>query len=73
MEVGWYLVLEIYSPCLRHIEAERGRVGKMRAAPVVPTKKETASPATWDWTFSIFVMETAWSSGKKQFIQATLL
>lgn len=41
------------NPCLRVRETERRRAGRVRAAPSIPIKKETASPAPWGWTVSL--------------------
>lgn len=62
---GWHPQLwgggGMYSPCLRDIETERGRAGRVRAVPGLPTKEEPAAVAP----LSVFVMEPAWGGRKK--------
>ena len=61
---GWHPQLRggggVNSPCLRGVETERRRAGRVRAVPGVPTKREPASVAP----LSIFVMEPAWGGSK---------
>lgn len=63
---GWHPQLRggggVNSPCLRGVETERRRAGRVRAVPGVPTKGEPAAVAP----LSIFVTEPAWGGRKKQ-------